>query len=1059
MRKLLSVLALLFCLPLAAQQINPATNITWPRVTGAGTPTALSIACTSANYGQPFQNTAVTPNTNYSCTTTGWQLVNGTGGGSAAWSGLTPGNNTTASAGYVFSGAGTVFQCTSGALCNANEINAVPLCTGVTPTTGQALTYTTGSSPNPCLTYSTSGGAVSSVSNSDGTLTITPTTGAVVASLNLGHANTWTAAQAFSVGATMPSTAALVFNANSGLSYGGTAATLKVGNGTPGDSSGTLDASTLNGGNVNGTSVTATSFLTDSALTPGNCVQAGSAGLLTTTGSACGGGGGSGTVSGQANGVIPLATAATSLTAQSHLDDGNTTAGTITSSEPIAVNATSLPSQMALTYDSHALAPGSSTTAVYGVNSTGQAVISETGGAAARVCDATNGVCGSGGLSGQTINFLPLATSATASTTSSVINQVSGNIGINVASPAFPFDLNGHSHFGDNVTTNPNPSQDPYMTINRTYAGQTGTYFAHAYTDDSTWNCTGCSASSAIASYDSRTSWLGAIGTEHYVGFQSIPFVGSTFTGTINRLIGTVFSGFINCSTCTVNSLQALEVDDYTTTSSFHAGVNYGIHVLPLSNATTNWGIHVDSNDAYFGGHIVAGTSGAQINSVTTGGRPAGSYVSPNLYVIDRPTTATGAYIEWDLATVPQWVFGQNPSSTDFVLGSSLTAIDCPISTQICDFPTGATGTTLATDTHTGAAGGIKLAPWVTGGTYNCLSMNGNCAATTMVGWVGGATVDPGLYGYVPTGGLYGFNVNGSLAGKLDAVGWNLPNGTVYGWGASGTNDTGLSRDSAGVVDCGNGTAGNISCNFNLGGLRVAGGSSVYGNVTNLGQSGGAFSLVSSGATTGAGGLGTILLRGADSVGGTFDSYLTLNPSNAIFTHAPEAPNFASGSSSAVLAALPAAATGLAGDETATAGVPAGGVDYIRFKLGTGPVTSINGTAESPLCTQATGCSIGSVFTAAATPGTGVTSVTCATATCTNLRGSYTVVGGTATTGTIFSLAWTATPSAYVCTATMNGGVGFLGIGNSVATTTGMNVTAGVTVLGVTFNVNYSCQP
>lgn len=42
------------------------------------------------------------------------------------------------------------------------------------------------------------GGAVSAVSNSDGTLTISPTTGAVVASLALGHANTWTAAQTFS---------------------------------------------------------------------------------------------------------------------------------------------------------------------------------------------------------------------------------------------------------------------------------------------------------------------------------------------------------------------------------------------------------------------------------------------------------------------------------------------------------------------------------------------------------------------------------------------------------------------------------------------------------------------------------------------------------------------------------------------------------------------------------------------------------------------------------------------------------------------------------------------
>lgn len=44
------------------------------------------------------------------------------------------------------------------------------------------------------------GGGVSSVTNSDGTLTISPTTGAVVASLNLGNANTWTAAQSFNSG-------------------------------------------------------------------------------------------------------------------------------------------------------------------------------------------------------------------------------------------------------------------------------------------------------------------------------------------------------------------------------------------------------------------------------------------------------------------------------------------------------------------------------------------------------------------------------------------------------------------------------------------------------------------------------------------------------------------------------------------------------------------------------------------------------------------------------------------------------------------------------------------
>lgn len=42
-----------------------------------------------------------------------------------------------------------------------------------------------------------SSGAVSSVSNSDGSLTISPTTGAVVASLNIANTNTWTTVQNF----------------------------------------------------------------------------------------------------------------------------------------------------------------------------------------------------------------------------------------------------------------------------------------------------------------------------------------------------------------------------------------------------------------------------------------------------------------------------------------------------------------------------------------------------------------------------------------------------------------------------------------------------------------------------------------------------------------------------------------------------------------------------------------------------------------------------------------------------------------------------------------------
>lgn len=47
-----------------------------------------------------------------------------------------------------------------------------------------------------CITAG-GGGAVSSVSNSDGTLSVSPTTGTVVAGLNLGHANTWLGLQTF----------------------------------------------------------------------------------------------------------------------------------------------------------------------------------------------------------------------------------------------------------------------------------------------------------------------------------------------------------------------------------------------------------------------------------------------------------------------------------------------------------------------------------------------------------------------------------------------------------------------------------------------------------------------------------------------------------------------------------------------------------------------------------------------------------------------------------------------------------------------------------------------
>jgi len=64
---------------------------------------------------------------------------------------------------------------------------------GSAPTLNQILQY----NGTNWVAATSGGGAVSSVSNADGTLTISPTTGAVVASLALGHANTWTGLQTF----------------------------------------------------------------------------------------------------------------------------------------------------------------------------------------------------------------------------------------------------------------------------------------------------------------------------------------------------------------------------------------------------------------------------------------------------------------------------------------------------------------------------------------------------------------------------------------------------------------------------------------------------------------------------------------------------------------------------------------------------------------------------------------------------------------------------------------------------------------------------------------------
>ena len=84
-----------------------------------------------------------------------------------------------------------------------------------------------------------------------------------------------------------------------------------------------------------------------------------------------------------------------------------------TFAHPVQVSASGA-SQAAFTYNSTPLVPGSATTAVYGVDSSGFAVGSEAGGSASRFCTAANLACAGSALPSQSVTFAVSAGTFTA---------------------------------------------------------------------------------------------------------------------------------------------------------------------------------------------------------------------------------------------------------------------------------------------------------------------------------------------------------------------------------------------------------------------------------------------------------------------------------------------------------------------------------------------------------------------------------------------------------------------------------------------------------------------
>jgi hypothetical protein len=335
-------------------------------------------------------------------------------------------------------------------------------------------------------------------------------------------------------------------------------------------------------------------------------------------------------------------------------------------------------------------------------------------------------------------------------------------------------------------------------------------------------------------------------------------------------------------------------------------------------------------------------------------------------------------------------------------------------------------------------------------GTYTCLQGTGTDVDNWCMGSIGNSVITGGktfLLGDISSG-LYAMAVTSASSG----AGFTEINSLAVDCWATSNNitlnscDTGLSRDAAGVVDVGNGSQGDKSGIIKMARI-VQGGTPVIdpgiAAILAVGDfSGGTGGFVSQQVVSGVtnerifdsvietiSGHGALVFRIANDTYGTTTSWLTLTRSGTTPT----------------LAAFgePISATGMTDSALGSA----------MTKAVSGVLT--NAVAGTDFVAPPVSNAISS-----ATGGSGTGTVACATASCTNLRGSYTVAGGTFATGTLLTLVWPTTTTAYVCIGNVLNNATGASIGyHSVATATGMTFSSLTAATGLSVDIDYSCQP